>query len=107
LGEELCKDKKQRHLCPWSRVGESFRTFFGHTSNCALFEKSHLNRNKANAIILCHCVDFGMDLMPGGMADPFSGGNLMGLNHPAFGKQLHRGFGMRHHFDPWTSQWTY
>jgi hypothetical protein len=29
-----------------------FSRFFGHASNCALFEKAHLNRNKANAIIL-------------------------------------------------------
>lgn len=46
--------------------------------------------------------DFDTDLMPGGMADPFSGGNLMGPNHPAFGQQPHGGgFGMRPRFDPY------
>jgi hypothetical protein len=47
--------------------------------------------------------DFDADLMPGGIQDPFSGGNLMGPHHPAFGRQAPPpggGFGMHPRFDP-------
>jgi hypothetical protein len=46
--------------------------------------------------------DFDADLMPGGIQDPFSGGNLMGPHHPAFGQPPAPGggFGMHPRFDP-------